>query len=221
MYAFAQRADTRVVDEPLYAHYLRCSGARHPGRDNILKAMDNEGERVVQEVLLGSCDRPVLFVKNMGHHLIDLHWGFLRKMSTVFLIRDPKEMLPSLINQVPQPTLADTALKRQSDIMDHLLSQGMKPAVLDARQLLLNPQQVLSELCTCLGLAFDEGMLRWPAGPRPEEGGWAPHWYHVIHTTTGFQPYRPKTAPFPAFLKPLLEECKPYYDYLYQFALKA
>ena len=27
MYAFAQRADTRVVDEPLYAHYLSTTDA--------------------------------------------------------------------------------------------------------------------------------------------------------------------------------------------------
>ena len=31
MYSFAQRPDTRVVDEPLYGHYLRVSGAEHPG----------------------------------------------------------------------------------------------------------------------------------------------------------------------------------------------
>ena len=30
MYSFAQRPDTRVVDEPLYAQYLRVSGALHP-----------------------------------------------------------------------------------------------------------------------------------------------------------------------------------------------
>ncbi|MGD8481270.1 MAG: sulfotransferase family protein, partial [Gammaproteobacteria bacterium] len=33
MYSFAQRPDTRVLDEPLYGHYLKSSGARHPGRE--------------------------------------------------------------------------------------------------------------------------------------------------------------------------------------------
>ena len=33
MYAFAQRPDTAVVDEPLYAHYLRVSGADHPRQE--------------------------------------------------------------------------------------------------------------------------------------------------------------------------------------------
>ena len=53
MYSFAQRADTRVVDEPLYAHYLRVSGADHPGRDEVLAAQEQDGERVVRDVILG------------------------------------------------------------------------------------------------------------------------------------------------------------------------
>jgi hypothetical protein len=72
MYAFAQRSDTRVIDEPLYAHYLRVSGADHPGREDVLGSMDSDGSRVVDDVILGACDRPVLFMKQMAHHLVDL-----------------------------------------------------------------------------------------------------------------------------------------------------
>ena len=50
MYSFAQRSDTRVIDEPLYGHYLRVSGARHPGREEVLSAMESDGETVVREV---------------------------------------------------------------------------------------------------------------------------------------------------------------------------
>ncbi len=221
MYAFAQRSDTRVIDEPLYAHYLHVTGAQHPGREDVLASQDNNGERVVQNILLGPCDRPVLFVKNMAHHFIDLAWSFLSQMTTIMLIRDPEQMLPSLINQVPHPQLADTAYGRQKKIFDHLCARGETPCVLDSRELLLNPRGVLSQLCAHLDLDFEDTMLRWPAGARPEEGVWAPHWYHVIHKTTGFEPYKAKTAPFPEFLEPLLKECLPYYRYLYQFAFRA
>lgn len=221
MYAFAQRVDTRVVDEPLYGHYLLRTGAKHPGRADILAAMDTNGERVVEEVILGPCDRKVLFVKNMGHHLLDLRWDFLLETVAVILIRDPVEMLPSLINQVPEPTLDDTAIKRQREIFTFLQEHGHTPCVVDSRQLLLDPRGVLEQLCSAVGLTFDECMLSWPAGPRPEDGVWAPHWYHALHKTTGFAPYRPKTAPFPAFLRPLLEECRSHYDFLYDHALRA
>ena len=35
MYAFAQRPDCEVVDEPLYAHYLQLTGALRPYRDQV------------------------------------------------------------------------------------------------------------------------------------------------------------------------------------------
>ena len=38
MYSFAQLADVDVVDEPLYAHYLRVTGKAHPVRDEVLAA---------------------------------------------------------------------------------------------------------------------------------------------------------------------------------------
>ncbi len=36
MYSFRERADTTVVDEPFYAHYLRVSGREHPGHQEVL-----------------------------------------------------------------------------------------------------------------------------------------------------------------------------------------
>src|SRR6185295_1652947 len=87
MYAFAQRPDTRVVDEPLYAHYLRVSGAEHPGRDEVLAAQESDGERVVRELILGEWDRPVVFFKQMAHHLVELDHAFLRQGANVLLTR--------------------------------------------------------------------------------------------------------------------------------------
>ena len=72
MYAWRQRADTTVVDEPLYAHYLRVSGRDHPGRDEVLAAQDPDGGAVVRDVVLGSYETPVVFFKQMAKHLVDL-----------------------------------------------------------------------------------------------------------------------------------------------------
>lgn len=220
MYSFAQRNDTRVIDEPLYGHYLRITGAKHPGAQEVMDVMDCDGERVVREVILGECDRPVLFIKNMAHHLVGFGHDFLNKTCNIFLIRDPQEMLPSLINQIPQPNLRDTAYKTQVNLLQELKNFGQIPPVLDAKQLLLNPKKVLEELCQRIGLSFDERMLSWPAGQRPEDGVWAPHWYHNVHKSTGFQKYQPKTDPFPEFLHPLLDECKPCYESLLKDAIK-
>jgi len=221
MYSFAQRFDTHVIDEPLYAYYLKTTGAQHPGRDEILASMNDSSHQIIHESFLGEFSAPVVFIKNMGHHLIDLNLDFLRHMTTVFLIRDPQQMLPSLINQVPHPTLADTALAMQRKVFDFLCELGQLPCVLDARQLLSDPEKVLRQLCALLGVTFDSVMLGWKAGPIAEDGIWAPHWYHVIHKSTGFAPYKHKTATFPGFLRPLLDECLPHYHYLYQYAIRS
>lgn len=221
MYSFAQRSDTRVVDEPLYGHYLRVSGARHPGRDEVMASQDCDGDAVIRDIILGPCDRPILFIKQMAHHLVGLDNLFMTKTINAFLIRDPAEMLASLANQVPDPRLANTGLDVQADLHRRMIARRMSPLVLDSREILLNPEGVLRQACDALGIEYDEGMLSWEPGQRPEDGVWAAHWYHNVHRSTGFAPYRKKSDPFPAHLETVLAACKTQYDYLYSFALKA
>ena len=221
MYSFAQRSDTRVLDEPLYGHYLRASGAVHPGGDEIVENMNCDGDAVMREILApGFCDKDVLFVKHMAHHLIDIDLWFLPHTQNTFLIRDPREMLPSLTVQVPHAKLADTGLRRQWELFQDLQESGLSPAVIDSRELLLNPGRIVEEFCKHLGLAFDPRMLRWPAGPKAEDGIWSKHWYHSVHQSTGFASYTAKPE-FPEELTPLLEECQPYYKQLFAHAVKA
>ena len=120
MYSFGQRNDTRIIDEPLYGHYLRVTGASHPGRDEVMSAMDTNGDRVMKRLLDQQHDRPILFMKQMAHHLVGLDFSFLEKTINVLLIRDPVEMLPSLTIQLPDADLADTGLATQCDLLERL-----------------------------------------------------------------------------------------------------
>lgn len=221
MYSFAQRGDTRVVDEPLYAHYLRVTDADHPGKAEVLAAQEQDGERVVRELLLGPRDRPVVFFKQMAHHLVELDRAFLARCANVILTRDPEEMLPSLAENLERPTLRDTGYAMQTGLLRELRALGQDPPVLLARELLLDPRGVLTQLCARLGIAFDERMLSWQPGARPEDGVWAPHWYANVHRSSGFQKYVRKDAPFPERLKPLLLECQPHFAELARLALRA
>ncbi|HBM56022.1 MAG TPA: sulfotransferase family protein, partial [Acidimicrobiaceae bacterium] len=75
------------------------------------------------------------------------------------------------------------------------------PIVIDSTALLAAPEAVLRTLCGRLGLAFDPGMLSWPAGPKPEDGVWAEHWYASTHRSTGFESGHPSTEPAPEHLR--------------------
>lgn len=219
MYSFRERSDTLVVDEPLYGHYLTVSGAEHPGEKEVVEVMECDPGRVVEETILGPCERPVHFFKNMAHHLVGMDRGFLARVTNVLLIRDPEEMLPSLVNQIPRPVLRDTGLQQQVEILDAALQSNTEPMVLDAKDLLTDPKGVLRLVCERLGIPFEEEMMRWPAGPKPEDGIWARHWYAGVHASTGFQAYRAKTEPFPEKLIPLLEECAARYERLRRYAV--
>jgi Sulfotransferase domain len=223
MYSFAQRDDTVVYDEPLYAHYLCHTPAReyHPGADEVIAEMENDGEKVVRDLILGEQPKPVAFFKNMTHHLVDINLDFLSETINVLLIRDPVDMLPSYAKQIEKPTLTDVGYKAHIELLEYIQAIGQNPPVLDSKQILLNPKKVLSELCERIGIPFQENMLSWKAGARPEDGCWAKYWYKSVHQTTGFGKYIPKTEPFPEKLKLLLVECKPYYEKLRKLAIKA
>lgn len=222
MYSFAQRTDTQVLDEPLYGPYLVHTGAEHPGRAQLLDALDLDVKSCLFSFVEQKYAAPILFVKNMAHHLEGINdQRFLSKLENIFLIRNPKEMLPTLAKQLPNPTLLDTAYERQFQLFSALRSSGNDPLVIDSKELLLNPAKVLAQVCERLDLLFEPVMLSWPAGGRPEDGPWAAYWYHNLHTSTEFQPYQSKTDSFPLFLNALLDECEPYYNHLYEYALKA
>jgi hypothetical protein len=220
MYSWRERADTTVVDEPLYAHYLRTTGREHPGAAAVLRSQDADGARVVREVLDGAYPTPVVFFKQMAKHLVDLDRGFLTRCSNILLTRDPFDMLTSLQVQLPDATLADTGFPEMIEILEVLLAAGEEPVVVDSRHLLLDPRHVLGELCLRLGVDFDEAMLSWPVGPKPEDGVWATHWYDGVHRSTGWQPWTPKEATLLPALESVLDAATPLYERLLPYRIE-
>ena len=222
MYSFAQRDDTKVVDEPLYGHYLLVTGVKHPGRKEIMDEVNCDG-RLVMDDLLKINDlngKKVLFLKQMTKHLVEIDHDFLPRFKNIFLIRNPKDMLSSLAVNIPKPNLADTGLDLQWKLYKNLERLGNKPIVVDSRELLMNPEDILKKLCRHLKLEFFNTMLSWPAEPRKEDGIWAKYWYQSLHRSTGFQPYQPKPD-FPIELKQVLSECMPYYEKLFSKSIRA
>src|SRR5450631_3173872 len=71
MRSFGNRADTAVVDEPLYAAYLAATGLDHPVRQEILASQDDDW-RTVAAALTGPVPggRRIYYQKHMTHHLL-------------------------------------------------------------------------------------------------------------------------------------------------------
>lgn len=219
MRAWGNRPDTFVCDEPLYAHYLAVTGLPHPGRDEVIAHHETDWRKVVAW-LTGPVPqgKAIFFQKHMAHHLLPgMDDAWLDHLTHAFLIRDPREMLLSLVKVTPDITLADTGLVQQVEILRRQEQRtGQTPVILDARDVLEHPREMLSTLCDRLGVAFTQEMLAWPAGPRPTDGIWAKHWYAAVEKSTGFEAYRPRTEAIPVRYRTLLDAANSFYQLLHE-----
>lgn len=222
MYSFANRTDCQVHDEPLYAHYLHVSGKDHPGRKAILHSQNQNGSQVVTDLLLKEKrEKPIQLFKQMTHHLVQLDLSFLPEMKNVLLIRDPAEIIFSYGKVIDHIEMEDIGIAAQAKLVEQLDAQNALHGIIDAKELLLQPETVLTQLCQQLDIPFEQKMLEWEAGAREEDGVWAPFWYTNVHQSTGFQTYRKRTVVLDKAQSRLNEICQPIYATLYERAIKA
>lgn len=212
MRSFGSRADTLVVDEPLYAYYLATTGLAHPGRDEVLASQPRRW-RDVAAALTGPVPAgvDVYYQKHMAHHLLpDVGREWLAGLAHAYLIRDPAHVVASYAKVRGAPTLADLGYAQQVELF-----RTRGGPVVDAADLLRDPAGVLDRLCAALGIAFEPAMLSWAPGRRDTDGVWAPYWYAGVEASTGFGPYTPPCEPVPERLAPLVEAARPYYEELH------
>jgi hypothetical protein len=218
MYSFAQRADTRVMDEPFYAVYLSKTGLQHPGAEAVLRALPAD-ERQVRAQLVNDKERPILFIKDMAHHVEVLEEPLIAGAVNIFLIRDPRQILASYTEVISKPVMRDIGIAYQYALFNRLRHENKEPVVIDAGFLLNDPVSVLTKICKHCGLDYDQRMAHWPAGPKPYDGVWAPYWYNNVHSTTGFTKPATHTRPVPAHLSALLAEAQHIYEKLLPFSI--
>lgn len=212
MRSFGSRADTLVVDEPLYAYYLAATGVDHPGREEVLASQPRRWQDVAA-ALTGPLPPgiSVYYQKHMAHHLLpEVGRGWLAEFAHAYLIRDPAHVVASYAKVRGAPTLADLGYAQQLELF-----RSLGGPVVDAADLLRDPAGVLSRLCAALGIPYDPAMLSWAPGRRDTDGVWAPHWYAQVEASTSFGPYTPPSGPVPDRLAPLVAAAQPYYDELH------
>ena len=222
MRAWGNRDDTVVVDEPFYAYYLRATDIAHPGADEVIATGENDWRKVVA-YLTGPVPngKQIFFQKQMTHHLlpeIDREW--LAAVINCFLIRDPREVISSYIKKREDPALEDLGFVQQAEIFDFVRTRtNAVPPVVDAKDVLQNPERTLQLLCEAIGVEFSKSMLSWSPGLRDTDGIWAKYWYGEVAKTTSFQPYSLRHYELPEKLHELYERCRNCYKKLYQHRL--
>ena len=224
MRSFGSRSDTFVSDEPFYGCFLKDTGAGHPMAAEVIAAMDTDWRSVLATLGGDAPDgSPVWYQKHMWHHMTGpIGYDDFSGFTHAFLIREPERMIASYLRKREVAAFEDFGLQRQAEFFDREAERlGRAPPVVDANDVLANPNGVLSKLCERLGIAWDPAMLSWAPGRRATDGPWAPHWYGAVEASTGFGSPETDAIELPDEAQALAEQCRPYYQQLAEHRIRA
>ena len=220
MYSFANRQDTKVIDEPLFGYFLKHTGTWRPSRKEVLETMDLNPLSAINKLIYPDINQAVYFIKNMANHLLDLDWSFLANFHNIILTRHPKEMLLSYSQHMDNPTMLDTCYEIQNDLLKYLTSHNTPLLVIDSKQVLINPEKALRKICKFSSIPFSTKMLNWEKGSIIEDGLWAKYWYESVHRSSSFGKYQPNDQNLPNELCALYEKCLIHYNEILKFQSK-
>jgi hypothetical protein len=209
MYAFGNRPDFAIWDEPFYAPYLAKTGYDHPMAAEIIAAHESDPEKVAERCLdTIPAQKPHFYMKHMPHHMID---GFptvwAKECVNIHLIRHPARVIASYGVKRSDITDDDIGFRQQAELFDQI--GGI---VIDSAEIRQDPKNMLKKLCAAIDLPFDPAMLSWSAGPRADDGIWAAHWYNAVHKSTGFAGAEGDLPILTGRDVNLLENALPYYE---------
>ena len=211
MYAFGNRADFAIWDEPFYAPYLKLTGESHPMAAEIIATHEADPLRVAMRCSGAiPAQKPHFYMKHMPHHMIDgvpLNWA--KDCVNIHLIRHPARVIASYGAKRDSITGYDIGYTAQAALFDKI--GGL---VIDSSDIRQDPEIMLKKLSDAIDLPFDPAMLSWPAGPRKDDGIWASHWYNAVHKSTEFAGAEGPLPILSGDNLTLLENALPIYDKL-------
>ena len=220
MYAFGNRADCFAWDEPFYAFSLVHHGNDHPMREAIIAGNESDWVKLVARCAVPG-PKPLFYQKHMTHHMLPgFDRGWILGLTNTFLVRAPERVLASYTRKWADVDLRAIGFVEQAEIFDMVAQKlGAAPPVIDAEDVLAHPRRTVAALCHACGIAFDAAMLSWPAGPKPFDGNWAPHWYNAAWASTGFATPEARAFVLPAGLAKIADAARPYYEKMRAFRL--
>lgn len=223
MRSFGSRSDTFVSDEPFYGCFLKTTGADHPMRDEVIAAMDCDWASVMESLRGEPPDsRPIWYQKHMWHHMAGpIGYDDFQGFTHAFLIREPGRMIASYLRKRESAAFENFGLDRQAEFFEREADRlGAPPPVIDANDVLTDPEGTLAKLCRTIGIPWDPAMVSWAPGRRATDGPWAPHWYAVVEKSTGFGPPETDPVDLPVEARRLADRCRPFYERLAEHRLR-
>ena len=216
MRSWSSRKDTYVTDEPFYAYYLKETKINHPMHEEIINRYLSDYDEIVYHLTNDVPNKKnIWYQKHMAHHLIDLsNIDWIKKCQNCILLRHPKDVISSYTAKNKLSCVTELGYPQQFEIVKLLKESNQSFKIIHSEDLLKNPQKVLFDWCTSIGIKFNESMLNWEKGSHPNDGIWWKHWYNNVIETTGFQKSKKKDIIIENNYDSIYNDSMKYYNYL-------
>jgi len=209
----AERADFEVVHEPF--SYLVMYGHTEVGGSQV----SSEADLVRALVQLPG---PVFAKETTGVRYPEVlaRPEFLDGWTHTFLIRDPRETIPSYLRLEPDGKVQSIGFEFLHEIYTAVAERtGRQPVVMDAADLVSDPEGTVRAYCAAMEIPFVPEALSWRPAHRPE---WQPsrRWHETVAASTGLGVVSSQSATEPAAVPArYLEPHLPYYEALHAIRL--
>jgi len=220
MRSFENRDDTFVWDEPLYSYYLKETGKTHPIGKEIINTYSFDLNEIIKNISKDYGTKKIHYQKHMAHHILEktpIDW--IKFGINCFLIRHPKEVISSYIKKNKLIESFDIGFPNQFRIFKRVIDLNQNLIVINAKDLLNNPTNILQKLCNKLNISYDNKMLNWPKGPRDSDGIWSKFWYGSVNQSSGFEIHKNQEFKIPSKYTDIYKECLEIYSELNSYSL--
>lgn len=209
---FVERDDFEVLHEPFSATYYHSPERRS---DRFLDGgpdPDARADQVLANVLRPRGRR--VFVKDMAYHTAAfMDRAFVANFANSFLIRDPRASLASLHAKHPTFTFEEAGYEQLARLYDYATGDGAAAPVVDAADLMRDPEATVRAYCTALGIPFVADALSWRPQKVPEFESWD-SWHRKAQASTGIGEVDRTARELPAHLDGVYRRCLPHYERL-------
>ena len=220
MRSFENRSDTKVIDEPFYAYYLKKTQLDHPMKNEIISYYPTSQKQILKIITSKTQNNKIFYQKHMTHHIIkNTRLDWLKNGYNCFLIRHPAKVINSYIKKNNLLSIDDIGFKKQYEIFNMIKKDKIKYLVVNADTILQDPLKTLKKLCKILKIRFTKKMLSWPTGKRSSDGIWSTVWYKNVELSNTFSKYKKEKYYVPKKYNEIYEESLKYYNEMNQYSI--
>lgn len=182
----------------------------------------------IRDQLLESAQNSSVILKDTFLYCLDENLksdeSFLKQVKHIFLIRDPKETIPSFLAIEPNPDISEFSFEAAYQLHQHLVDVGCDTLVIDTSDLVSSQNFIFESAFEFAGIPFQESYLTF--NPTDDLSSWEKFskWHkdasshtQIINTNQRHNQLKEREA---KQIETILEHHQPFYEKLLNVALK-